>query len=50
MAVWLEVVGSLAEYVEVRGVDHGYDIMTDDTKTTRRMYGLIAAHVNRAIG
>jgi acetyl esterase len=46
----LEAVGSLAEYVEVRGVDHGYDIMTDATETTRRMYEVIAAHVSRAIG
>ena len=46
----LEAVGSLAEYVEVRGVDHGYDIMTDETETTRRMYEVIVGHVRRAIG
>ncbi|MFE5704845.1 carboxylesterase [Rhodococcus sp. ACS1] len=45
----LEAVGALAEYVEVRGVDHGYDIMTDETEITRRMYEVIVAHVNRAI-
>jgi acetyl esterase len=45
----LEAVGALAEYVEVRDVDHGYDIMTDETETIRRMYEVIAAHVNRAI-
>ena len=45
----LEAVGSLAEYVEVPGVDHGYDIMTDVNETTRRMYEMIAAHVRRAI-
>ena len=45
----LEAVGVLAEYVEVRDVDHGYDIMTDETETIRRMYEVIAAHVNRAI-
>jgi acetyl esterase len=46
----LEVVGSLAEYVEVPGVDHGYDIMTDVNETTRRMYEMMAAHVSRVIG
>jgi acetyl esterase len=46
----LEAVGALAEYVEVRDVDHGYDIMTDETEVIRRMYELIAAHDNRAIG
>ena len=42
-------VGSLAEYVEVRGVDHGYNIMSDATEITRQMYDLIAGHVRRAI-
>jgi acetyl esterase len=46
----LEAAGALAEYVEVRNVDHGYDIMTDETDVIRRMYELIAAHVSRAIG
>jgi acetyl esterase/lipase len=45
----LEAAGSLAEYIEVPGVDHGYDIMTDATETTQRMYEVIAAHVNGAI-
>ncbi|MET7998243.1 alpha/beta hydrolase [Amycolatopsis sp. NPDC005232] len=45
----LEVAGALAEYVEVSDVDHGYDIMTDDTKTIRQMYELITAHVTRAL-
>jgi acetyl esterase len=45
----LEAVGSLAEYVEVRGLDHGYNIMTDATEITRQMYDLIAGHVRRAI-
>jgi len=44
----LEAVGSLVEYVEVRGVDHGYNIMSDATETTRQMYDLIAGHVLRA--
>jgi acetyl esterase len=46
----LEAAGSLAEYVEVAGVDHGYNIMTNATEITREMYGLIAGHVARAVG
>jgi hypothetical protein len=46
----LDAAGALAEYVEVGGVDHGYDIMTDDFELIRRMYELIVAHVRRAIG
>ena len=46
----LKAVGALAEYVEVRDVDHGYDIMTDESEKIRRMYELMVAHVNRAIG
>jgi acetyl esterase len=46
----LEAVGSLVEYVEVSGVDHGYDIMTDVNETTLRMYEVISAHVSRAVG
>lgn len=46
----LEAAGSLAEYVEVPGVDHGYNIMTDATEITRKMYDLIVGHVRRAIG
>lgn len=44
----LEAAGSLAEYVEVRGVDHGYNIMSDATDITRQMYDLIVDHVRRA--
>jgi acetyl esterase/lipase len=46
----LEAVGSLAEYVEVGGVDHGYNIMSNATEITRQMYELIAGHVARAVG
>ena len=46
----LDAVGSLTEYIEVCGVDHGYDIMAEVTETTRKMYAAIAAHVIRAIG
>jgi acetyl esterase/lipase len=45
----LDAVGSLVEYVEVSGVDHGYNIMSDATEVTRRMYDLIAGHVTRRI-
>lgn len=45
----LDAVGALAEYVEVRGVDHGYNIMSDATEITRQMYDLIAGHVRRAV-
>ncbi|MGD9985594.1 alpha/beta hydrolase [Pseudonocardia sp.] len=46
----LDAAGALAEYVEVGGVDHGYDIMTEDFELIRRMYELIVAHVRGAIG
>ncbi|WP_326568861.1 alpha/beta hydrolase [Amycolatopsis rhabdoformis] len=45
----LSAAGALAEYIEVRDVDHGYDIMTDKTDVIRRMYEVITAHVKRAI-
>ncbi|MFC4946581.1 alpha/beta hydrolase [Pseudonocardia sp. GCM10023141] len=45
----LEAVGALAEYIEVSDVDHGYDIMTDESEVIRRMYEAIVAHVHRAI-
>jgi acetyl esterase len=44
----LEAVGSLAEYHDVPGVDHGYNIMSDATDVTERMYALITDHVIRA--
>ena len=44
----LDAAGSLAEYQEVEGVDHGYNIMSDATDVTRRMYDLIADHVRDA--
>jgi acetyl esterase len=46
----LDAAGSLAEYVEVPGVDHGYNIMTNATEITRQMYDVIAGHVARAVG
>jgi acetyl esterase len=38
----------LVEYLDVHGVDHGYNILGDDTEITRRMYDFIAGHVARA--
>lgn len=45
----LDAVGSLADYVEVPAVDHGYNIMSDDTEVTRGMYELIAEQVRRSV-
>lgn len=42
--------GALAEYHEVAGVDHGYNIMSDAGDVTRRTYARIAEHVVRATG
>ncbi len=41
-------VGALAEYYEVPGVDHGYNIMSGDIESTRRTYARITEHVIRA--
>jgi hypothetical protein len=38
----------LAEYYEVAGVDHGYNIMSEATDITRRTYSRIAEHITRA--
>lgn len=43
----LDAVGSLAEHHDVAGVDHGYNIMSNATDVTERMYDLIAGHVRR---
>lgn len=44
----LQAVGALAEYYEVPGVDHGYNIMSNAADVTRDSYARIAAHVVRA--
>ena len=44
----LAAAGALAEYFEVAGVDHGYNIMSPATDATRRTYARIAEHVTRA--
>ncbi len=46
----LDAVGALAEYHEVAGVDHGYNIMSQAGDVTRRAYARIAEHVARATG
>lgn len=46
----LDAVGSLAEYYEVAGVDHGYNIMSGAADVTRRSYARIVEHVARATG
>jgi acetyl esterase/lipase len=46
----LDAVGALAEYYEVPGVDHGYNIMSEAIDVTRRSYARIAEHVVRATG
>ncbi|GFG97519.1 alpha/beta hydrolase [Mycobacterium timonense] len=44
----LDAAGALAEYYEVAGVDHGYNIMSRAADVTRRTYDHIAQHVVRA--
>ncbi|WAJ47583.1 alpha/beta hydrolase [Mycobacterium sp. Aquia_216] len=46
----LDAAGALAEYYEVAGVDHGYNIMSQAADVTRRTYARIAEHVARATG
>ena len=47
-AAKLEAAGSLFRHHDVSGVDHGYNIMSDDIDVTRRMYDLIVADVREA--
>ncbi|MDF2826148.1 MAG: carboxylesterase [Mycobacterium sp.] len=46
----LAAVGALAEYHEVAGVDHGYNIMTDNVEVTARVYDVICRHVRGRVG
>jgi acetyl esterase len=49
----LEAVGSLAEFIEVPEVDHGYNIMSGApgaAEVTRKMYARMTEHVIRAVG
>lgn len=43
----LAAAGALAEYYEVPGVDHGYNIMSENIEATRRTYAHIVEHVRR---
>ncbi|BBY18643.1 hypothetical protein MLIT_42350 [Mycolicibacterium litorale] len=44
----LHAAGSLVDYHEVTGVDHGYNIMSTAHQVTEQMYALIAGYVTRA--
>jgi acetyl esterase/lipase len=44
----LRAAGSLVEYRNVPGVDHGYDIRDESVQVTREMYEFMADHVVRA--
>ena len=46
----LDIAGSLAEYHEVAGVDHGYNIMSSAVDITEQVYLRIVGHVVRATG
>jgi acetyl esterase len=45
----LQAAGALAEYYEVPGVDHGYNIMSDAADVTLAAYTRIAGHVRHAV-
>jgi acetyl esterase len=44
----LEAAGSLVEYHDVLGADHGYNILGSSEEITRRMYDFMADHVATA--
>ncbi len=46
----LAAAGSLAEYYEAPGVDHGYNIMSSAFDITRATYDRICGHVLHATG
>ncbi|WNG90219.1 alpha/beta hydrolase [Mycobacterium sp. ITM-2016-00317] len=48
-AAKLDAAGALVRHDDVAGVDHGYNIMSDNTDVTRRMYDLIVAEVRTSI-
>jgi len=45
----LAAAGALAEYRDVPGVHHGYDIRGESADATRQSYELMAGHVSRAV-
>lgn len=46
----LDTAGSLVQYYEAAGVDHGFNIMSSAADITRTTYDLICRHVIRATG
>ncbi len=46
----LNAAGSLVDYYEVNGADHGYNIMSEAHDATEQVYARIARHVARATG
>lgn len=45
----LKEAGALVEYYDIRGVDHGYDLMSGEPELVRRVYAFLALHVERAV-
>ena len=45
----LDAAGALVRHHDVEGVDHGYNVMSNATGVTRRMYDLMAAEVRAAV-
>jgi acetyl esterase len=43
----LRASGALLEHREFNGVDHAYNILTENTELTREMYDLIARHITK---
>lgn len=48
-AAKLAEAGALVEHYDIRGVDHGYDLMAGDPELVRRVYAFLALHVERAV-
>lgn len=47
-AAKLDAAGALVRHHDVTGVDHGYNVMSDNTEVTRYMYDLIVSEVRTA--
>jgi acetyl esterase len=45
----LAAAGALVEHYDIRGVDHGYDLMGGEPELVRRVYAFLALHVERAV-
>ena len=46
----LDAAGSIVDYYDVPGVDHGYNILGDSKEITEQVYNFIADHVASATG